>query len=170
MKIELIPGQIVEFGPIEPDETIHVGVSEFYEFRLYSDMTLRDVLDEIDENPDLYEELHPQDICDEIGCEDDYQTLLEQPMSAMSRLFLQTFLSKVNSLIQSNYENNVINGEETLHGVIIFDDLQEGINRVESLKQLEDYSGRIMCNILAEKGWENYPEDIFYIYKVVTYN
>ena len=169
MKVELIPGQIVHFAPEIPDESIHVGVSEFYEFRLYSGMTLRDVLDEIDENPDFHEELHPQDICDEIGCEDDYETLLDQPMSAMSRLFLQSFLSKVNSFIQSNYDSNIVYGEETLHGVIIFDDLQEGINRVESLKQLEDYSGRTMRNILARKGWESYGDEIFYIFKVVTY-
>jgi hypothetical protein len=137
-------------------------------------MTLRNVLDEINENPDLYEELHPQDICDEIGCDCEYEILLEKHMGGhkivpdtISRLFLQTFLSKLNNLVQTNYENNIIDGEETLYGVIIFDDLQEGIKRVESLKELEDYSAK-MRNILTTKGWENYSEDIFYIYKVVT--
>jgi hypothetical protein len=170
MNVELIASQIVQFAPQIPDETIHVGIEEFHEFRLYNGITLRDALDEIDEDPELWEELHPQDICNEIGCEEDYQTLLEQPLSMISRLFLETFLRKKNQLTIDNYENSIVNGEESLHGLVSFDDMSEGKKHLEALKStLEDYSGRQMREVLSENNLETYADEIFYILKLVTY-
>ena len=100
-----------------------------------------------------------------------FEEMEHETLSLISRLYLEVFLKRINSLVLSNYTNLKIIGEETLFGMIIFEDDISDVKALQRLKdlpvKLNDVNGEAK-KVLEQKHWEQYG-DVFYIFKIATY-
>jgi len=171
IKFELTPDVFVTIPAEYEGEPIGKAIDEIYGFELYGNSTLADVLKAIDEHPYYYEILRNDEITDEIGSEMLFAEMEHEPLSLISRLYLQVFLNRINGLVLSYYPDLKIIGEETLFGMIVFEDDYSDVQALQRLKdlpvQLNDVNGEVK-KVLEQKHWEQYG-DIFYIFKIGTF-
>ena len=171
MKIELTPQKFIDVVPENEDEDIYIGLEEIHSFELYADTTLAEVLGAIDEHPD-YHDFDNDQLLEEMEYEGSFDELMDEPLSLISRLYIQMFLEKINKEALSSYPKNKVYGEETLYGMIILEDEKadkEAIKRLESLtKSIEDLTEGEFEKTLKRKDWET-SSDMFYVIRLTTY-
>jgi len=96
---------------------------------------------------------------------------MADPLSLISRLYIETLLSKINDKVILNYENQIINGEETLYGMINFEGDNSDEKSIDRLKNLTNDgvtdSTNSIENILKTKPWE--IDEVFIILGLNTY-
>lgn len=166
MRLELTPGYKVA---IESDdiEDISVGLENCFTFKLYSNTTLEDVLEAIDQRAE-YHGIDEQEILDEIEYEGSFYELMSDPLSLISRLYLETLLKKINDKIFLNYQD-IIDGEETFYGMINFEGDETDQDSVQRLLDLqnqgvEDLTGSALKETLSLKEWENHEVFILLVF------
>jgi hypothetical protein len=169
MKLELTPGYKVA---IESDgiEDISVGLEGIFTFKLYSNTTLEDVLESIDERAE-YHGIDEQEILDEIEYEGSIYELMSDPLSLISRLYLETLLKKINDKIFLQYQD-IIDGEETFYGIINFEGDETDENSVQRLLNLQnqgvvDLTGFALEQTIKRKEWD--LDEIFILLVISTY-
>jgi len=172
MKLELTPGKTISIET-DPEYTygkIGVALDDIFVFNLYGSQTLEDALNEIDERAEWHG-IDEQEILDEIGYEGSIDELMADPLSLISRLYIETLLSKINDKVILNYENQIINGEETLYGMINFEGDNSDEKSIDRLKNLTNDgvtdSTNSIENILKTKPWE--IDEVFIILGLNTY-
>lgn len=170
MKLELTPGYKVA---IESDgiEDISVGLENCFTFKLYSNTTLEDVLEAIDERAE-YHGIDEQEILDEIEYEGSIYELMSDPLSLISRLYLETLLKKINDKVFIRYKD-IIDGEETFYGIISFEGDESDENSVQRLLNLQnqgvvDLTGFALEQTIKRKEWD-LDDEIFILLVISTY-
>jgi hypothetical protein len=173
MKIELTTDHFVSIKTDGSDDVdINVSLEQINVFELYANSTLQDVLDAIDEKAEYYY-IDDNKILEEIEYEGSIDELLSDPLSLISRLYLETLLKKINSKVISNYPNGVVNGEEKLYGLISFEgdeSDEESIKRLKNLTKsdITDLTDGAFKKTVKRKDWER-NSDIFIVMIFSTY-
>lgn len=165
--LELINGLTIAIQPESVDENLEVDITQVNGFSFYGYDTLLKVFEIIDENPKDYNFINVNEIMKEHGIIEDYETFINLNLGISARLFLESFLQKLNEQTLSNYTENIVFGEEKFFGMIVFTGVNndEGVEKLLNIERMD--SEGIITELLENSEWET-EEDIFYILQFTT--